>query len=149
MGKKILDLEANEQKKIGGLADPIGFAIVCLVALVGDMARGIMFPTLWPLMRKLGGTEVHQGYAVAAFSFGRILSAPTFGRWSVSHGYTRTLLCSHFILLIGTLLYSQANFVGRREFLIFAQMILGVGSGTLGVTRAFVSDVTPHESRTR
>jgi len=27
-------------------------------------------------------------------------------------------------------------------------MILGVGSGTLGVTRAFVSDVTPHESRT-
>ena len=38
--------------------------------------------------------------------------------------------------------------MGRTEFLIVAQTLLGVGSGTLGVTRAFVADVTAKRSRT-
>jgi len=135
-------------KKSESITDVTGFLIVCLLALVGDMARGIMFPTLWPLIHKLGGTTVSQGYAVAAFSFGRILSAPVLGRFSVSHGYTKTLFWSQTILLVGTLLYAQAGYFGTPVFLIGAQTVMGIGSGTLGVLRAFVSDVSSRKSRT-
>ncbi len=131
-----------------GIHDVNGFAIVCLVILVGDMARGVFFPTMWPLVSELGGSTVALGFAVASFSFGRILVSPRFGRWSVTYGYSKTLLFSCSILWVGTLLYAQAQNVGSVAFLIFAQIVMGLGSGTLGVTRAFVAEVTAQRSRT-
>lgn len=131
-----------------GIHDVMGFSIVCLVILVGDMARGVFFPTMWPLVSELGGSTVALGYSVASFSFGRILVNPTFGRWSVTYGYSKTLLFSCSILWVGTLLYAQAQNVGHVAFLIFAQIVLGLGSGTLGVTRAFVAEITAQRNRT-
>lgn len=131
-----------------GIHDYTGFLCVCLVILIGDMSRGVMFPSLWPLVQSLGGTEVFQGYTVAAFSFGRIISNPIFGSLSHTHGYTNSLLLSCSILCFGTLLYAQIPVVGRLDFLIISQTVLGMGSGTLGVTRAFVADVTAKRNRT-
>lgn len=131
-----------------GIHDVPGFCVVCLVILIGDMARGAMFPSMWPLVDKLGGDSVTLGYCVAAFSFGRILVNPVFGSWSHTWGYTNTLLLSTCILMFGLFCYTQVLNVGRVEFLIVAQTILGIGSGTLGVTRAFVADVTAKRSRT-
>ena len=102
------------------------------------MARGVTYPTLWPRVLSFGGSSVTQGYTVAAFSFGRIMSSPIFGERSTTHGYRSTLMLSCTIFLIGTLFYAFANSV---QSLIFAQTLLGIGSGTLGVTRAFVADV--------
>lgn len=131
-----------------GIHDPAGFTIICLVILVGDMARGVMFPTMWPLVESLGGTTVTLGYCVASFSFGRILVNPIFGAWSTTTGYSQTLTISMTILLLGTLLYTQVPNVGSTNFLIFAQIVLGIGSGTAGVTRAFVAEVTATRQRT-
>lgn len=131
-----------------GIHDTQGFYIVCLVILIGDMSRGVFFPSIWPLVESLGGSTVTLGYSVAAFSFGRILVSPLFGSWSVTYGYTKTLLLSTSILLLGTFLYAQVQNVGSPAFLILAQTCLGVGSGTLGVTRAFVADVTAQRNRT-
>jgi MFS family permease len=131
-----------------GIHDPHGFAIVCLVILIGDMSRGIMFPSMWPLVSSLGGSSVTLGYSVASFSFGRILVSPLFGSRSITHGYTQTLLTSCSILLFATLAYAQIQNVGRTEFLFLSQILLGVGSGTLGVTRAFVAEVTATRNRT-
>ena len=131
-----------------GIHDYNGFLCVCGVILLGDMSRGVMFPTMWPLVETIGGTRVTLGYAVAAFSFGRILVSPIFGQWSHTYGYSKVLYLSTAILLLGTLLYAQVQNVGRPEFLIVAQTVLGLGSGTLGVTRAFVADVTAKRNRT-
>lgn len=131
-----------------GVHDVTGFYIVCLVILVGDMSRGVFFPSMWALVSELGGTTVTLGYSVAAFSFGRILVSPLFGAWSETYGYTKTLFVSCVILLLGTLLQAQAQNVGRSGYLIFSQTVLGVGSGTLGVTRAFVAEVTAQRNRT-
>jgi ceroid-lipofuscinosis MFS transporter 7 len=131
-----------------GIHDMSGFYIVCLVILVGDMSRGVFFPSMWPLVESLGGTSVTLGYCVAAFSFGRILVSPLFGSWSVTYGYSKTLLLSCSILLFGTFMYAQVENVGSTAFLILAQTCLGIGSGTLGVTRAFVAEVTAQRNRT-
>jgi MFS transporter, ceroid-lipofuscinosis neuronal protein 7 len=133
---------------VDGIQDWPGFRCVCLVILIGDMGRGVMFPSMWPLVENLGGSHVTLGYAVGAFSFGRVLVNPLFGSWSHQYGYTFTLTLSSTILLFGTLLYSQVQNVGNAEFLIFSQTIMGVGSGTLGVTRAFVADITSKRERT-
>lgn len=132
-----------------GIHDYPGFLCVCMVILVGDMSRGVMFPSMWPLVESLGGSKVTLGYAVAAFSFGRVLMNPVFGSWSHQIGYTQTLTISCSTLLAGTLVYAQIQNVGRAEFLIVSQTLLGLGSGTLGVTRAFVADVTARRNRTQ
>jgi MFS transporter, ceroid-lipofuscinosis neuronal protein 7 len=132
-----------------GIHDYPGFYCICLVILIGDMSRGVMFPTLWPLVKQLQGSPVSLGYAVAAFSFGRVLVNPLFGYWSDTIGYRKTLFLSCTILLTGTLFYAQIENVKRLHFLIISQMVLGIGSGTLGVTRAFVADVTDRLNRTK
>ena len=63
------------------------FFVICLTVLIGDTARGVMFPTLWLLNQSLGGDKIWQGYAVAAFSAGRVLMSPIFGRMSGTRGY--------------------------------------------------------------
>ena len=131
-----------------GIHDFPGFLCVCMVILLGDMSRGVMFPTMWPLVEAIGGSQVTLGYSVAAFSFGRVLVNPLFGSWSHTYGYTKVLMLSTSLLLVGTLLYAQVQNIGRPEFLIVAQTMLGIGSGTLGVTRAFVADVTAKRNRT-
>lgn len=131
-----------------GIADPLSFQIVCLVVFLGDMARGIFFPTMWNLVKTLGGDQVLLGYTIASFSFGRMLVLPLFGAWSVKYGYRRTLLVSTVILSFGTLLFGHVLSVGQHWFLLFANTIVGIGSGTLGVTIAYASDVTPTRNRT-
>jgi len=131
-----------------GIHDPEGFLCVCTVILVGDMSRGVFFPSMWLLVEALGGNQVTLGFSVAAFSFGRILVNPLFGAWSHQIGYSKTLVISTSILLFGTLAYAQVQNVGKPEFLIVAQTLLGIGSGTLGVVRAFVADVTAQRNRT-
>eukprot|EP00977_Amphora_coffeiformis_P003821 scaffold766_cov179-Amphora_coffeaeformis.AAC.4 len=132
-----------------GIHDYTGFLCVCMVILLGDMSRGVMFPTMWPLVQAIGGSQVTLGFSVAAFSFGRVLVNPIFGSWSHTYGYTKVFLLSGSILLLGTIMYGQVQNVGRPEFLIVSQTMLGIGSGTLGVTRAFVADVTAKRNRTK
>ena len=140
--------EVSSVVSADGIHDVPGFLCVCMVILIGDMSRGIFFPSMWPLVERLNGTKVLLGYAVAAFSLGRILVNPLFGNWSHRYGYSKVLLGSSTILALGTLLYAQVQNVGRVEFLIVAQTVLGIGSGTLGVTRAFVAEVTARRQRT-
>ncbi len=131
-----------------GLADPFGFFIICCVVLIGDMNRGVLFPVMWPLVQELGGNSVWLGYAVGAFSFGRIIASPGLGKWSIDRGYTKTLLLSTSIMFIGCLFFAQVYRIGSLFFLVFSQITMGIGSATLGVTRAYVAEITATRQRT-
>jgi hypothetical protein len=130
------------------IEDPTSFKLNCLIVFLGDMSRGIFFPTMWNLVQQLGGDQVLLGYVIASFSFGRMLVLPLFGTWSTKHGYKWTLQISTAILLVGTLLFGQVLNIGSAAYLIFANAVLGIGSGTLGVTMAYTSEVTPKRNRT-
>jgi len=131
-----------------GIADPSGFWIICCVVLIGDMNRGVLFPIMWPLVKELGGDSVWLGYAVGSFSFGRIIASPSLGKWSIEKGYSTTLVMSMTIMLIGCFLFAQVSRVGSLYFLVFSQIVLGIGSATLGVTRAYVAEITATRQRT-
>jgi len=73
---------------------------------------------------------------------------PLFGTWSITYGYKWTLLVSTSILFLGTILIAQTLNMKEAWYLILANIILGIGSGTLGVTLAYVSEVTPKRKRT-
>jgi hypothetical protein len=131
-----------------GLADKEGFWIVLSVVLISDMTRGVTFPIMWPLVEDMGGNHIWLGYVVASFSLGRVFASPVLGKWSVSRGYTITLVSSTTVLLLGCVLFAHAYEVGSVYYLIFTQIVLGVGSATLGVTRSYVAEITATRQRT-
>jgi hypothetical protein len=113
----------TEAIEANGLKNPLSFGIICAVIFVGEMARGIMLPTLWGFVQELGGDTVTMGYSVAAFSFGRVVTSPIFGYLSVERGYRFTLTIALSVLSAGAFLYAQAGVVGHTLFLIFAQTV--------------------------
>eukprot|EP00752_Nemacystus_decipiens_P015766 g14076.t1 len=127
------------------LDDKASLAIVLCDVLLVDTARGIFFPTLWPHVKQLGGDKIALGYCVGAFSLGRTLMSPVFGRMSTEHGYRRVLMISTTLVAFSALFYAVADGVFK---VFLSQAFLGVGSGTLGVTRGYVADKTTPAQRT-
>ena len=164
-----LNRQSSSSSSSSSIAPPFdtrSYLIICFVILVGDTARGVIFPTLWSLVEHIfethenvNGTskilllskEQFQGMVVAAFSFGRFFAAPYFGRWSNEKGCLRVLSISLLVLAFGSFMYSTVGYVKRYSalMLITSQIISGVGSGTLGVTRSYVADISPKVSRTK
>lgn len=131
-----------------GIQDLTSFWIVCLVLFVGGMVQGIFFPTMLALCQKLKGDQVLLGYVTSSFSIGKIIMLPVFGSWSTTKGYKWTLSLSTAIILFGSIMMTQVLRVGQQWFLVLSNIVLGVGSGTLAVARAYTSEVTCTNERT-
>jgi len=139
---------ASLDKKIGfewKSKSKISLSIILFVVFVGDTARGIIFPTLWARVSKFRGSESTLGFIVAAFSLGRVISSPLFGKLTVTMGYRKVLILAISIMTVGCIAYVMAS---NNHTLFISQMIIGIGSGTLGVTRAFVAENSSKETRT-
>ena len=121
------------------------FIAVGFMVMLGDAVRGIFFPTLWPLVSSLGGTRSSMGVIVAAFSMGRMVISPYYGAYSTKHSSRGVLIFAHCLIILGALLYTQ---VWSLYSLFAAQVILGLGCGTLGVTRSYFAESVPREDRT-
>ncbi|KAJ8598339.1 hypothetical protein CTAYLR_002976 [Chrysophaeum taylorii] len=123
----------------------MSFFTVSYIVLLGDATRGLMFPTLWPLVSSLGGTKTKQGVIVAAFSMGRVVVSPFYGAISSYRGYRDVLIFAHLIVAMGAIWYTR---VESLTGLLGAQICLGLGCGTLGVTRSYVAESVPKHQRT-
>lgn len=131
-------------KRVLPKTNTISIVIILLCVIVGDSARGVLFPTLFSYIKSLGGDRVCQGFAVAAFSVGRILSSPIFGTLSEEYGNRYVLVCCNVIITIGCLLYIIST---SYVWVILSQFVIGFGAGSLGVTRSFVAEHTEPENR--
>lgn len=100
--------------------------IVYYCVLTAEMARGILFPTLWLYVSSFGGTKSFQGLAVSAFSMGRIISAPYLGHLSEVHGHQFSLIICNIIIIIGCFIYSSAT---SLTWLLLGQLTMGLGAG--------------------
>ena len=123
-------------------------SVIIACTFLSDMTRGIIFPTLWMLIRSLNGSKVTQGYAVSAFSFGRILSSPLFGRLSELHGYRPVLVLCNLVISLGCFIYTLGISFDNLYIIVMAQFIVGFGAGSLGVTRSYVAETTTKTERT-
>ena len=87
----------------------------------------------------------HPNPALPSLRMHRVVVSPYFGNLSTKHGYRSVLMVASSIIAVGALAYALA---WNRASLIMAQVVMGVGSGTLGVTRAYVADKSTPEQRT-
>lgn len=125
--------------------------IPCLLFFItthSDSSRGVLFPVLWNLCQALNGTVVDLGYLVAMFSVGRLIVTTPLGYLSDKYRHKLPLTMASIMLCCGALLWANSYAISSLVSLYFAQFIMGMGSGSLGVTRSYVVEKSVPAVRT-
>ncbi|KAM9988819.1 hypothetical protein ACTFIY_004842 [Dictyostelium cf. discoideum] len=139
----------KKEKKIKILNISIVFAIL----FFGEVARGIIIPTINYYSILVGGTATTLGMVISAFSAGRFLATIVLGYFSKFDTYKNIFNISMVLCIIGSLWYSfsyidQGNqFIGQSS-LVISRFVLGFGAGTLSTARSFLADITIPSERT-
>eukprot|EP01035_Chromulina_nebulosa_P019843 gene19843-25792_t len=126
----------------------ISTALVGFITFTGDSSRGILFPVLWNLTQYLGGSIVDLGYIVAMFSVGRLIVTTPLGYLSDKYGHRLPLTLCSITLFLGSILWANSYLTKSLPSLYMAQLIMGFGSGTLGITRSYVVEKVEPSKRT-
>jgi ceroid-lipofuscinosis MFS transporter 7 len=108
-------------------AKHLSIAIVGFITFVGDSARGVLYPALWPQCQYLGGNSVDLGFLVSTFSIGRMVVSTRMGILTDRYRHRYTLMLSTAVLLIGVLLWANCPEIGGLVGLYAAQFLMGVG----------------------
>ena len=59
----------DHQERKESQVDRSSYLIITMAVLIGDMCRGVLFPTLWLNVLRFGGSKEIQGIAVASFRY--------------------------------------------------------------------------------
>jgi len=129
-----------------GSVNMMYFFIVAWVTFLGEMSRGLVVPVLWPYLQVLDGTVQFLGFVSSGFSFARFFAAPFFGWWSNKRSHKEVMLICLVLLMAGNTLFALYP---PPWLLLISRVIVGLGAGTLGQSRGYVSQVTTKEQRTR
>jgi len=122
------------------------FLIVAWVTFLGEMSRGLVVPVLWPYLQVLDGTIQFLGFVSSGFSFARFFAAPFFGWWSNKRSHKEVMLICLCFLIVGNVIFALYP---PPWVLLISRVVVGIGAGTLGQSRGYVSQVTTKEQRTK
>lgn len=116
---------------------------IILTDLIGF---GIIIPLLPTLSDKLNIHGMPLGFLVASYALAQFISAPILGNLSDRFGRKPILLISK----AGTVLaYIMFAFAGNFWILLLSRLIDGFTGGNITAARAYISDVTTKENRSR
>jgi len=131
-----------------------------VVLLVSEASRGVILGTLFQYIRDTAhssssaDTRAMQGYCIAIFSVGRLVSGPTLGAWLDRTTAPRVLFWCLVVHAIGQCMYALSSASdtlgpGAGVWVLYAsRFVIGFGSGTLGVTRSVAANLATPEDRT-
>jgi MFS family permease len=126
---KFFLLRENIAQPESKYASAQSLALIGLVTFVGDCARGLIYPALWPLCQHLGGSKVDLGWLIASFSIGRLCITSSLGLFSDVYRHRLALILSCSVLSFGALLWAFSPKLGGLFTLYLGQFIMGVGTG--------------------
>lgn len=104
-----------------------------------------MLPSTWPYFNSLGGTKQMLGVFVASFSMGRMATTVPLGYLSDTFSTSTVLSVASFIQVLGHFLYAVSP---SLTMLFISRVIVGFGSATMSVCRAYLTRAIPVQLRT-
>jgi len=91
---------------------------------------------------------MHLGALVATFSIGRLLITNPIGVVTDVYHHKAALIICAVLVSSASILWSISGTLGSLSVLYISQFLLGLGTGSLGTTRSFVSEQTPAKDKT-
>eukprot|EP00168_Porphyra_purpurea_P005797 TRINITY_DN1691_c0_g1_i7.p1 TRINITY_DN1691_c0_g1~~TRINITY_DN1691_c0_g1_i7.p1 ORF type:complete len:480 (-),score=103.45 TRINITY_DN1691_c0_g1_i7:474-1709(-) len=129
----------------GSSVDWTSIAVVYLVVLTSEAARGLLLPTQWPYLQSVGGSQAMLGVLVGSFSLGRMAATIPLGVLSDRLSMRAVLALSSGLQIVGHLAY---GLVGSPWTLVAARVVVGFGSATMSVCRSHIARAIPREKQT-
>lgn len=121
------------------------WAIVPIV-FVDVMGFAVVIPLLPFYAEHFGASAAAVGGLFSIYAFCSLLAAPLLGRWSDRFGRRRVLLISQCGTLLGFVILALAP---SLTWLFVGRALDGFTAANIVTARAYISDVTPREHRTR
>uniref|UniRef100_A0A0N5B657 MFS domain-containing protein n=1 Tax=Strongyloides papillosus TaxID=174720 RepID=A0A0N5B657_STREA len=127
--------------------------LVYVMLFFGGIQITVYFTSMWPYLLSVNPkANVNTlGWIVASFSIGQAIGCPLFGWWSEKIKSTRIPVCFGLIFVMtGNFIYSiLANFSSEKVsyIMILSRFLVGIGSGTNGVLRAYNSTACTQSER--
>lgn len=128
-----------------GKVDMVSLLIIYWITVTSEAARGLFLPSTWPYFASVGGTRALLGVFVGVLSLGRMLTTVPLGYLSDRCSVTQVFHIASILQIVGHLMYIMFPSVWA---LIVSRFIVGLGSSTISVCRAFVTRSVPPAERT-
>ena len=123
--------------------------VILATIFVAESSRGIILPTALSCIQTVGGNVPELAYSISFFFIGRLIASLIFGYWAdYRHSSREALIFGTIFSCIGNLLYSF-TFLGSVYVLYCSRLLVGFGSGILGVCRSFLAGISSEQDRTK
>jgi DHA1 family tetracycline resistance protein-like MFS transporter len=116
---------------------------IILTDLIGF---GIIIPLLPTLSDQLGIKGFWLGLLVASYAIAQFISAPILGNLSDRYGRKPILIISKAGTVVAYIMFA---FAGNFPILLLSRLIDGFTGGNITAARAYISDITTKENRSR
>ncbi len=121
-------------------------AVLMATAFVDMIGFAMIFPLLPFYALRLNAPEWVIGWMIATFSIFQLAAAPVWGRMSDRYGRRPAILLG---LCLSAIAFVVFGFAVTIWMLFLSRMIQGIGTGTVGVLQAYVSDSIEPKDRAK
>ena len=121
-------------------------AILFLIVFIDLIGFGVVIPLLPYYALHFSASPLEVTLMMACYSFAQFFSSPLLGRLSDRLGRRPVLLAS---LACSVLSYLWLGFADALWMLFAARLLAGAGAGNIAAAQAYITDVTPPESRAK
>jgi multidrug resistance protein len=122
------------------------FVILFFTVFLDLIGFGIVLPLLPNYARELGASPLLIGIVAGSYSLMQFFSAPIWGSISDKIGRRPVILISVLTSTVSYLIFSQSHSVW---LLLLSRVLAGIGSANVGVTQAYITDITTWEERSK
>jgi ceroid-lipofuscinosis MFS transporter 7 len=125
--------------------------LILLTVVLQSVGFTLVLPSMYLYLTSLHGDESFYGVVVAIYSVGSLLGSMLFGWWYDYRPVKEPILVAIFLAVGGNALYSSLGLfpLEYAPWLMFvSRFLVGFGSGSVAVCRAFCSEVTPIQNKT-
>ena len=125
-------------------------AVVLLVVLLSESARGVVLPSLARGLLGQGCDEGTVSAAIACFSLGRLAATMPLAYVGARRGTRHVVMAAAGVSVAGHLLYAMfVGVPGRQVTIVLSRLIIGIGTGSFGACRGYIASRTSVAERTR
>jgi len=121
-------------------------AVLMAAMLVDMMGLLMVVPLLTFYAQRFHATATIIGIMVAAQPFAALVTAPYWGRFSDRFGRRPAILLG---LTMSGIAYFMFGIAGSLWMLMVSRLVQGIGTGTVGVIQAYVTDTVAPSERTK
>jgi len=121
-------------------------SILFLVVATELIGFGLIIPVLPQIAFGMAKSPLYIGILMAAYSAAQFISAPILGSLSDKYGRKPVLVLSKLGTVLG---YVVLAFSSSYGLFLLSRLIDGFTGGNISVARAYVSDITPPEDRSK